>query len=161
MIRHNRLPHVTEVCANESEVLGLSIIRFVAAGAMTGDAACWDAAHDCAESVLGWREGSALVAAMACLVRALRRQRTTAFTCLPAPCCRVAPDECELLDLLSLARREDCADLPVAAARLSGAADGALLAEAARAAGEALDRAQERLLPPDGWAPFGRAASVH
>jgi len=40
---------VAEVCADEAQMLALSITRFLAAGCMTQDVACWDAGCQCAE----------------------------------------------------------------------------------------------------------------
>jgi hypothetical protein len=42
-IEHAPLPKLTEVCTDEAEVLALTITRFIAAGYMTQDVACWDA----------------------------------------------------------------------------------------------------------------------
>lgn len=53
----------------------MSIGRFIAAGYMTGDVACWDAGYDQAEHVLGPIEGSRLVASIACVILALRAER--------------------------------------------------------------------------------------
>src|SRR3954468_1112265 len=50
---HGRMPNVAEVCADEAQMLALSITRFIAAGYMTQDVACWDAGRQCAEEVLG------------------------------------------------------------------------------------------------------------
>ena len=46
---HDGFPRIRDVCADESEVLALAIARFVRAGYMTADVACWDAAYDAAE----------------------------------------------------------------------------------------------------------------
>jgi hypothetical protein len=40
---------VADACRDEAEILALSVARFVAAGYMTGDIACWDAAFNGAE----------------------------------------------------------------------------------------------------------------
>ena len=37
----DQLPTVAEACADEAQVLALAITRFIAAGYMTQDVACW------------------------------------------------------------------------------------------------------------------------
>src|SRR5215217_1951218 len=69
---HDGLPRIRDVCADESEVLALAIARFVGAGYMTADVACWNAAYDAAERLVGPTEGSRLVAAVTGVMRAIR-----------------------------------------------------------------------------------------
>ena len=59
---HDRMLSVAEVCRDEMEALALSVTRFVAAGYMTSDVACWDAAYDAADGVIGPAEGAQLIA---------------------------------------------------------------------------------------------------
>src|SRR3954470_19061622 len=72
---HDQLPTVSEACAHEAQVLALSITRFIAAGYMTQDVACWDAGCQCAEEVLGPAHAPRLVAALIGVMRALRTER--------------------------------------------------------------------------------------
>ena len=74
-------------------------LRYVAAAADTGDAACWDAALDGAEAAYGPRDGALLVARAAALLRAGRREGTT-LRFLPPPCRRLSGDEADLLGAL-------------------------------------------------------------
>ena len=97
---HARLPLVRDACKDDATVLALSVVRSIAAGYMTGDVACWDTGFEGAERILGEAEGPRFVAAMAALVRAIRRERQGDFSFLPATCCRVTADESDLLDLL-------------------------------------------------------------
>lgn len=138
------LPKLREVCADEGEIFALAISRFVAAGYMTGDVACWDAAHDRAEQKLGLIEGPRLVASLAAVMRALRSERSEPWHFMPASCCRVTGDETELLGLIALARRSDQDGVLSAAARLAGS-PAPRLAATARVAGEALNMVQEAL----------------
>lgn len=96
-------------------------LRFVAAAAETGDAACFDAAFDGAEAALGPRDGALLVARAAALIRALRRDEAELHF-LPPPCRYLSPGEARLLAALRL--------------RLAGrrGTDGAALSGACRAA---------------------------
>lgn len=102
-------------------------LRFVAAAAETGDAACFDAAFDAAEAAFGPRDGALLVARAAALVRALRWDDAEPRF-LPPPCRSLSPDEAHLLaalrprlsggrdagpDGLSAAARAALADLAV------------------------------------------------
>src|SRR3712207_6718645 len=80
--KHNVLPKVGEVCPDDASVLALSVPRFIAAGYMTGDVACWDAAHDGAERVLGEAEAPPFVAAMTAVMRAIRAERATDWSFL-------------------------------------------------------------------------------
>ncbi len=81
-------------------------LRFVAAAADTGDAACWDAALDGAEAAFGPRDGALLVARAAALLRAGQREGTT-LRFLPPPCRRLSGDEADLLGVLR-ARLQGC-----------------------------------------------------
>lgn len=76
-------------------------LRFVAAAAETGDAACFDAAFDGAEAAFGPRDGALLVARAAALVRALRRDEAD-LCFLPPPCRCLSPGEANLLVALRL-----------------------------------------------------------
>lgn len=75
-------------------------LRFVAAAAETGDAACFDAAFEGAEAAFGPRDGALLVARAAALVRALKRDGVD-FAFLP-PCRWLSPGETHLLAALRL-----------------------------------------------------------
>src|SRR5579864_4747824 len=70
--------------------LFLSLARFVGAAYATGDADCWEAAHRCAEDVIGPAEGALFVACAAALVRAIRRHRDTDLAYWPASCDRLS-----------------------------------------------------------------------
>lgn len=76
-------------------------LRFVAAAAETGDAACFDAAFDGAEAAFGPRDGALLVARAAALIRALRRDEGELHF-LPPPCRYLSPGEAQLLVALRL-----------------------------------------------------------
>lgn len=102
---------IADICADDAEVLALSILRFVAAGYMTSDVACWDAAYDAAERVLGPVEGTQVVAAMTGIMRAIRCERAGEWAFMPATCCRATADENQLIDLINCARRSPHADL--------------------------------------------------
>ncbi len=124
-------------------------LRFVAAAAETGDAACFDAAFDGAEAAFGPRDGALLVARAAALVRALTRDEVD-LRFLPPPCRALSPGEAHLLAALRLrviGGRDACP------AELSGAARAALadLAVPVRAAGLPL-------LPPAALRADERAA---
>src|SRR3954454_3266186 len=90
---HDQLPTVSEACAHEAQVLALSITRFIAAGYMTQDVACWDAGCQCAEEVLEPVEAHRLVAAIIGVMRALRSERQQPWQFMPATCSRVTRDE--------------------------------------------------------------------
>ncbi len=140
---HDRLPTVAEFCPDDAAVLALSIVRSVAAGYMTGDVACWDVAHAGAESVLGDLDGPALVAALTAVVRALRVERTTEWSFLPATCCRVTADEQALIRLLQSAR---CGgDLGPCVAGLAGTTVAPRLARAALNVAGVLERVKVQI----------------
>jgi hypothetical protein len=144
---HDKLPRLTEICADDAEVLALSVLRFVAAGYMTSDVACWDAAYDGAERLLGVMEGPPLVAAMTRVMRAIRSERQRDWHFMPATCCRVTEDEHQLIALLASARRRHQAEVMARAARLTGLSDAPRLTAAVSAAAEMLDATQPRLRP--------------
>ena len=128
---HDQLPTVAEVCAHEAQVLALSITRFIAAGYMTQDVACWDAACQCAEEVLGPAHAPRLVAALIGVMRALRTERKQPWQFMTATCCRVTRDEIDLLRALSHARGSDRSARAAATRDLTGggglaSADGRL-----------------------------------
>jgi hypothetical protein len=143
--QHERAPRVAEVCAEDVDVLALSVVRFVASGYMTGDVACWDAAHDGAERLLGPAEGSDLVAALVGVMRAIRRERTEDWRFMPATCCRVTADERALVDLLAQGRQGAWEAVAAGAARLAGRSEAPGLSAAIRHAVAALRLAGPRL----------------
>jgi hypothetical protein len=137
-IEHAPLPKLTEVCTDEAEVLALTITRFIAAGYMTQDVACWDAGHQCAEEALGFVNGPQLVAAMAGVMRALRVERQGPWQFMPATCCRVTQDEVSLLTALTQARVADATALATSMRVLTGQDEAPRLTAALRAAAETL-----------------------
>jgi hypothetical protein len=151
-------PDLAEICHDGAERLALSVSRFIAAGYMTSDAACWDAAHACAEEVLGPVAGPRLVAAMASVMRALRVERFEPWSFMPAPCCRATGNEADLVAALQCARRGTPDALCEAACRLTGAQDAPRLAAVLKSAADILDS----LAPLVGKAkPSRRSMRVH
>ncbi|MCJ2138117.1 hypothetical protein MKK69_29400 [Methylobacterium sp. J-026] len=142
------LRRVADVCGDEAEILALSVARFVAAGYMTSDVACWNAAFDGAEQLLGAAEGCRFVASVVAIIRALRAERDADWSFMPASCCRVTGHECALVDLINRGRRRLRADLEAAAAEITGRTAAPRLVEAVRAAVEPLEAAAARLAPP-------------
>ncbi len=139
------LPKLSEICADESEVLAITIARFIASGYMTTDVACWDAAHDCAERLLGPVQGARMVASIAVVIRALRREREEDWRFMPANCCRLTKDEQDLVRVLALARRERQDLLWQQAAQLARRIHPPLLIAAVEAAAETMTSAQDVL----------------
>lgn len=142
---HARLPKLAETCIDEAEILAFSVTRFIAAGYMTGDVACWDAGHACAEEMLGPAEGPRLVATMAGIVRALRAEREEPWRFMPATCCRVTRDEVSLIQALGLARRGEHDALTAASAAMVGRPAAPRLAAALVIAAEMVDALQSLL----------------
>ncbi len=138
-LKSDGLERIDQVCTDDLDALALAVLRFVAAAAMTSDAACWDAAFDHAEREVGHEAAPAFVGAMAGLMRALRIERVAAWRFLPATCCRLTGDEKELMQLLGAVGRNE-ADVLRLARRITGAAlpERLLVAvePAARAIGE-------------------------
>lgn len=79
------------------------VLRFIAAGADTGDAACWDAAFDLAEAEFGPRDGALVVARAGALLRALHRDGI-AVRFLPPPCRWLSAGEAVLVAALRARR---------------------------------------------------------
>lgn len=143
---HVALRRVADVCGDEADILALSVARFVAAGYMTSDVACWNAAFDGAEQLLGAAEGCRFVACVVAIVRALRVERDDDWSFMPASCCRVTGHECALVNLINRGRRLS-ADLEEAAAELTGREAAPRLVAAVRAAAGPMDAAAARLAP--------------
>jgi len=141
---------VVDVCGDEAEILALSVARFVAAGYMTSDVACWNAAFDGAEQLLGPVEGCRFVACVVAIIRALRAERQDDWSFMPASCCRVTGHECALVGLINQGRRRHGADLEAAAAEITGRETAPRLVAAIRAAVEPLDAAAARLAQATG-----------
>ncbi|MFD0937865.1 hypothetical protein ACFQ12_22120, partial [Methylobacterium trifolii] len=120
---HDRMPKVTEVCGDDADVLALSVVRFVAAGYMTWDVACWDAAFEGAEKLLGSDEGCRFVSCVVGIVRALRAEREDEWSFMPATCCRVTGHECALVALLGRGRRRLWDEVGRGAAEITGRAE--------------------------------------
>jgi hypothetical protein len=155
---HDRMLSVAEVCRDEIEALALSVTRFVAAGYMTSDVACWDAAYDAADGVIGPTEGAQLIARLTVVMRAIRAERGADWRFMPAPCCRVTEDERRLIDLLQAGREARWSDVEARAAALAGAPAAPRLASAVRIVAEALGPCRGRGEEP---APGRRTASLH
>lgn len=147
---HTAMRRVADVCGDEAEILALSVARFVAAGYMTSDVACWNAAFDGAERLLGPAEGSRFVACVVAIIRALRVEREDDWSFMPASCCRVTGHECALVDLIDRGRRRLWADLEAAAAEITGRAAAPQLVAAVRAAVDPLEAAAAHLAPGAG-----------
>lgn len=142
---HAPMRRVADVCGDEADILALSVARFVAAGYMTSDVACWDAAFDGAEQLLGPAEGGRFVSCVVGIVRALRAERDGEWSFMPASCCRVTGHECALVALIGRGRRRQ--DLEDAAAEITARAAAPRLVAAIRAAVETIDAAAGRLTP--------------
>ena len=131
-------PLLAAACADQAEVLALSVTRFIAAGYMTADAACWDAAHDCAEDILGVVAGPRFVGTLAGVMRAIKAERAEPWSFMPASCCRITGDEADLVVALQCARRHEHDALREASLKVAGVAAPRLCA-ALEAAAAALD----------------------
>ena len=156
---NDRMLKVAEVCADDADVLALSVARFVASGYMTSDVACWDAAFDGAERLLGSAEGGRLVAGVVGILRALRAERDGDWSFMPATCCRVTANECALVALIRRGRCRHWEALGREAAALAGRAEAPRLAAAVREAAETINAAALRLQPADAARP--RGAPLH
>lgn len=141
------MQRVAEACRDEAEILALSVTRFVAAGYMTGDVACWEAAFHGAEELLGSHEGGRFVAGMVGIVRALRAEHEGDWSFMPASCCRLTGQECALVALIGRGRRGARDEVAQEAAALAGRETAPRLAEAVCAAAETIDAAAMRLAP--------------
>lgn len=146
-IEHNSMPRVTDVCAEDAEVLALSITRAIASGYITGDVACWDLAYTGAERVLGPEKGAHLVGCLISLMRAIRAERAADWSFMPATCCRVTAHEEALIRLIALARHGDRHAVTLGAARLTGVAVAPRTAAAVCLAAMALDGVAASLSP--------------
>lgn len=135
------MPKLADICADEGEMLAISVSRFIAAAYMTSDAVCWDAAYDCAEAILGPDEGCLFVARIGGVIRALRAERSAPWHFLPATCCRLTADEQGLVALLSAARHSGSEAVDCLAAVLADGEDAPRLAAAAGLAAAAICRA--------------------
>lgn len=144
------MPQLKDVCADEAEILAVAVVRYIASGAMTSDAACWDAAFDHADAHLGHHEGAAFVGAMASLMRAIRIERSVTWRFLPANCCRLTEDEVDLVALVSAARGRRFEELRSIARLITSAAYPERLMESARQAAMAIEVARLRLEPSKG-----------
>ena len=147
---HDSMPLVAEVCSDEAAVLALSVARFIAAGYMTNDVACWDAAYDAVEPVLGPDDGPNLIARLTAVMRAIRAERLTDWCFMPAPCCRVTEDERCLVELLQQGRDRRWEEVDRQAAAFAGAPSAPRLACAVRVAADALGSRDRRSEFADG-----------
>ena len=143
--RHDAMASIATACADEAEVVALSIIRMIAAGYATGDVACWDEAYAGAEDILDPEAAGTLVASLTVLVRSVRAEHSAAWSFLPATCCRVTRHEESLLRLLAAGRREDPLAIAEAGSALTGAAVPPRLRGAVNIAGRALNEVAGRL----------------
>jgi hypothetical protein len=153
------LNRIADICADEAEVLALALLRFVAAGYLTSDVACWDAAYEKAEQALGPVEGPLAVAAVTGIMRAVRRERRADWHFMPATCCRATEDEGRLIGMIGLARRESWAELAGRAAEFAGAEEAPRILASLQAAAGMLSVLQPRLVHRRSTAT--RTAAIH
>jgi hypothetical protein len=144
---HATMRRVADVCGDEADILALSVARFVAAGYMTCDVACWDAAFDGAEQLLGPCEGGRFVACVVGIVRALKLEREGDWSFMPASCCRLTGHECALVALIARGRRRDWDAVARAAAAIAEREAAPRLTAAVRAAAGPIEAAAARLAP--------------
>jgi hypothetical protein len=97
------LQHLDSVRRDKQSALLLSLVRFIGAAYATGDAECWEAAHQCAEDAAGANDGPIFVARAASLVRTIRRCTARDFVYWPASCVRLSNDEASLMILIESA----------------------------------------------------------
>ena len=154
------LPKIKDVCQDEIEMLAISIGRFIIAGYVTGDVACWDAGHDRAETSLGFIDGPRLVASMAAVIRALRGERDKPWHFMPANCCRLTADELGLVKLLAVGRLGDRDAVVEGAIRLTGSRSVARLVTTVLSAGEVLCGLHDAL-PQSSASPKGDHLILH
>lgn len=133
------LPRLADVCGDNIDILAIAISRFVAAGYMTGDVACWDAGHDQAERMLGPIQGSRLVASLTGVIRALRAERAEPWNFMPASCCHLTGQEAGLVRLLAIGRRGDHVGVVKSAASLAGCDPAQRLVAAVLGAAETMN----------------------
>jgi hypothetical protein len=138
--------HRGAIGADRFAALFLSLARFVGAAYATGDADCWEAAHQCAENVVGPIDGPLFVARAAALVRAIRRDRDHDLAYWPASCNRLSDDEAKLMLLIESARKADLIALERAAADVLGKRRGARAIR--EAAGQFADLCRTPAAPP-------------
>jgi hypothetical protein len=153
-----QISRIADICADDAVVLALSILRFVAAGYMTSDVACWDAAYDAAERILGPVEGPQLVAAMTGIMRAIRQERGGDWAFMPATCCRATDDEYQLIVLIGCARRSLQADVREQAKALTRGQSALNLCASVTAAANRLNALRLGLAPE---IPQPANASIH
>ncbi|MFC1456509.1 hypothetical protein ACETIH_07205 [Microvirga arabica] len=149
---------IADICSDDADVLGLSILRFVAAGYITSDVACWDAAYDAAERMLGPIEGPQLVAAMTWIMRAIRHEREGDWAFMPATCCRATADEYQLMGLIHCARRGLQDDLRGKAKALTRGQPASSLCACVTAAADRLNALRLGLAPQT---PRPANAAIH
>jgi hypothetical protein len=114
------LKQLGSVCRDKHSVLLLSLVRFIGAAYATGDAQCWEAAHQCAEEAAGAFLGPMLVARAASLVRTIRRCVARDIVYWPSSCARLSNDEASLMMLIETARGPDLLALRRAALGVVG-----------------------------------------
>jgi hypothetical protein len=113
------LRHPDGMCRDMRSVLLLSLARFIGAAYATGDAQCWEAAHQCAEDAAGAIDGPVFVARAASLVRTIRRCNARDIVFWPSSCARLSNDEARLMILIETARGADLLTLRRAALGVS------------------------------------------
>jgi hypothetical protein len=113
------LPSLAQYDSTAGEALAISLLRFIFAGQLHGDGACYEAAHHAAETALDFPEATELVVRVTCLVRAMKCERSDEFQFLPPNCCRITRDEQSFLHALRAAIDGDAGSLCATPALLS------------------------------------------
>ena len=138
------LPHRDIACRDEFAAVALSLLRFIGAAYVTGDAGCWEAAYRFADDAAGAAEGPLLVARAAALVRVLRRCRDRDLVYLPSSCNRLSAEEAQLMVLIEAARRGSPVELEIAVSALVETGHGAEAIRAANALADLSRRQRSR-----------------
>ena len=101
------MPQPPRYACGAGEGLAMTLTRFILAGQLHGDGACYEAAYQAAERALDLPDAVELVAHVTCLVLAIRRERNGVFHFLPPNCSRITRDERDLLSALRSAIDDD------------------------------------------------------
>lgn len=134
------LPKLADRCADDHEILAISLSRFIFVGYASGRSQAWDAGLDVADAVLGEEGGANFFGRVLQLARAVRAERMGNFVFRPGGCCAISEDEQELLTAIHAARGGPCPQLDRALLALARHLDAPRTLAALLSLGAALGR---------------------
>lgn len=118
-LSHDELPCVASMHPSQLDLLALNVARCFCHGWSSGKLAAWEHAFQMADEQMGPVQGSAFVARVIAMMRALMRERQGGLRYMSVGCTRICEDEEALLRAMQSAFSGDARALKMAVSELT------------------------------------------